>query len=167
KGYSCNSCRRASCCPEKVHERTFCWQRVLVRQNPDGPTFFQNLEHRSSRLVLEDRLVPRSAPVSVHQRIYKRIVDRPRHVVQRISIESMRIGREFPRSDMGGQNQYSLSPLLRLEEILVPVQQDELLDVGLGVAPQPRKLHGLPSQIPHHPPLNLLPLFPGPLAKRY
>src|SRR5579863_10529471 len=99
---------RASRRSEKIHKLAFLRQCILIGENANGSGFPQHLEHRARRLILENRLIARKPPIAIHQRIQPCIVQRPRHIVQRIPVQRVRVGRKLPRTHMSGQKQHTL-----------------------------------------------------------
>ena len=161
-----NSRRRACQLSKELHKHRLIRHGVLVRQNPDCPGLFQNLEHYSRRFILENRLVPRQTPVTIHQTIDLLVVDGPRHVVQRKAIQGVRKRRQLPRSDVPRQIEHTFPAPLALQKVVVPVEHHNLLDIFLRISGKPRKLRRHPSQIPHHSASHRLSLRITPVWKR-
>src|SRR6202012_2736990 len=105
---------------------------------------------RPRRLILENWRVPRKAAIAIYQRIDARIVQRPRHVVQRKSIERVGERRKLPRADVASEIEHALAAALSFEEIFVAIERHVPLDILPRVSRQPREFRSHPAKVSKH-----------------
>ena len=93
------------------------------------------------------------------------VVDSPGHVVQRKSVQRVRKGRQFPRTDVPRQIQHSFPAPLPFQEIFMAIEYDNLFDIFFRVLRKPDKLRRHPTQIAQHSTNDFLSLGVAPLRK--
>ena len=127
--HACNPRGGSGLLSKEIHKHRFLRHGVLIRQNPHGSGFFQYLQHHARRFVLENRAIPRQTPVTIYQCIDPLVVDSPRHVVQRKSVERVCKRRKLPRADVPRQIEHAFAAPLPFQEVFMSVEHDNLLDI--------------------------------------
>src|SRR5271154_2541069 len=135
---------------EEIHEDAFLQHGVLIGENSYRALVFEDFQHGARGFILENGLIAGKAAVTVDQSIEARIVDGTRHIVQWETVQGVSEGRKFPRADVAGEVQNAFTTLLAGEEVFVAVEDDELLDILLGVFGKAREFGGHPAEIADH-----------------
>src|SRR3989442_111396 len=102
----------------------------LVGMRPaDPPSTFVKAPRilmAAPRFTVENRVLPRKAAHPIPQGVSDRIVERPRHIVQRKSIQRVRKRGNLPRPDVTGQEDPPTAAVPCFEKVLVCIQNPKI-----------------------------------------
>ncbi len=104
--------------------------------------------------------------IAIYQHIESRIIERSRHVVQRVTVQRVRERREFPRAHMRCKEKYAFAAALPLQKIFLTVENNDVFDIFPCVARHHGKFRRHPAEASNHSANCCRALHVGPLRER-
>src|SRR5215813_9164634 len=163
---ACDTGRRARGFAKKIDEGPLFRQSVLIGQDADNSCIVQRFQDCARRFILVDWLIAGEGTVAIDESVESSVIQRPRHVVHGITVNRVCKGRKLPSPDVTGKDEHALAAPLRLQEIFVAFDFDDLVNTLSVVASKARELHGLTTEIPSHILNGGLPTPVWPIRKR-
>src|SRR5438132_14212715 len=121
------NCRRGRCGnPEEIREYPFASRSVLIEKNPDRFVASQSLQNIARCASTLNRNIPAGCAVTRNERFDSRIINRPHHKLERISIDRMRERTQLPGSEMRGHENHAAPAPQALEIVLEPIMNNQL-----------------------------------------
>ena len=152
--------------PKKSTKTPSCVMVFWSARIPTVPALFQDAKHSTCSIILENWRVARKPSIVIHHCVEGFVVQRPRHVAERKTINCVGEGRKFPRPDVPCEIDDAFTPALPSQKIFVTIQNHELLYVFFGVQRQAGEFGRHPAQIANHFALYFAALPSGPFGKR-
>ena len=111
---------------EEIHEDAFVERCVGVGEYAYRAAFAKHFQNRARGAVFFDRLISGEAAIAIDERVDARIGDGPHQEMQRVAVERVREGREFPCAHVAGEEQDAFAAALGALEIFGAVDDHDL-----------------------------------------
>src|SRR5579863_93075 len=151
---------------EKIDEDSFVKRGVMVAEDSYRSSFAQKPQHGACGAILVDRPVSRAAAVAVDQIVDAPIGDGANQEMERVPVERVREGRQFPGAHVAGEKQHSFAAALGFGEVFRAVYDDDLFDRLARVFRELREFADHPADLPDHSPNRMVSLRLAPFRKR-